>query len=232
MLLRNLFMVNAVMLLLFSAAILHAGDEHSEAEKLLFETDHLKKITKPEKLHYSFVKSGTLEQSFQDDVEISIDKIMPDGSKNVTVEILSGPNKKNYPPVPEARSNPVLLYFLERDISEMQRLTGGKPPYFRKRIRIALADHAVVHPVKFVFDGKEVDGQEIKITPYADDELKQRFGKHVDKYYLFTLSDKIPGEVYQLRSVTPDNRSGVSGTKQPLIEETFTFSPGEKRAQQ
>jgi len=233
MFLRNLFVVNAVMLLLFSAAPLHADDQHSEAEKLLFETDHLKKITKPVKLHYTFVKSGTLEQSFQDDVEISIDKIMPDGGKKITAEFFSGPNKKNFPPIEEeVRSNPVLLYFLERDVSEMQRLTKGKPPYFRKRIRIALADHAEVHAVKFVFDGKAVDGKEIKITPYANDELKERFGKHVDKYYLFTLSDKIPGEVYQLRSVTPDNQSGGSGAKQPLIEEILTFSPGEKKAQQ
>ena len=233
MFLRNLFVVNAVMLLLFTAVTLHADDEHSEAEKLLFETDHLKKITKPVKLHYTFVKSGTLEQSFQDEVEISIDKIMPDGGKKITAEFFSGPNKKNFPPIEEeVKSNPVLLYFLERDVSEMQRLTGGKPPYFRKRIRIALADHAEVHTVKFVFDGKEVDGKEIKIVPYANDELKERLGKHVGKYYLFTLSNKIPGEVYRLRSVTPDNRSGGPSTEKPLIEETLTFSPVEKRAQQ
>ncbi|MGH8755571.1 MAG: hypothetical protein ACREU0_07075, partial [Burkholderiales bacterium] len=145
---------------------------------------------------------------------------------------LSGSNKIKFPPMEEAKGNPVLLYFLERDIREMKRLTGGHPPYFRKRIRIALADHADVHPVKFVFDGKEVDGKEIKIAPYANDELKERFGKHVGKYYLFTLSDKIPGEVYQLRSVTPDKQSGGSGKKQPLIEETITFNPREKRAQQ
>ena len=229
MYLRNLFMVNVVMLLLFSAAMVFADDRYSDAEKLLFETDHLKKFTKPAKLHYSFVKSGTLEQSFRDDVEISIDKVMPDGSKNVTAEFLSGSNKINYPPMEEAKGNPVVLYFLERDIREMQRLTGGKPPYFKRRIRIALADHAEVHPVKFFFDGKEVDGKEIKIAPYVNDELKERLGKHVGKYYLFTLSDKIPGEVYQLRSVTPDNRSGGSGKEQPLIEETLTFSPGEKR---
>lgn len=228
--LRYLFMVNTVMLLLFPAAMAFADDRQSDAEKLLFETDHLKKFTKPAKLHYSFVKSGTLEENFQDNVEISIDKIMPDGSKNITVEFLSGSNKINFPPVEEAKGNPVLLYFLERDIREMKRLTGGHPPYFRKRIRIALADHADVHPVKFIFDGKEVGGKEIKIVPYVNDQLKERFGKHVGKYYLFTFSDKIPGEVYQLRSVTPDNWSG--GPEQPLIEETLTFSPGEKRVHQ
>ena len=229
MYLRNLVTVNAVMLLLFSAATLRADDRYSDAEKLLFETDHLKKFTKPAKLHYSFVKSGTLEQSFQDDVEISIDKIMPDGSKNVTAEFFSGSNKINFPPMEEAKGNPVLLYFLERDIREMQRLTGGKSPYFKRRIRIALTDHAEVRPVKIVYGGNEVLGKEIKITPYVNDELKERFSKYVGKYYLFTLSDKVPGEVYQLRSVTPDNQSGGSTNGQPLIEETLTFSPGEKR---
>jgi hypothetical protein len=228
--LRNFFAVNALVLLLFSAAAVFADDEHSEAEKLLFEADHLKKFTKPAKLHYSFVKTGTLEQSFQDNVDISIDKIMPDGGKNITTQFLSGPNKINYPPIPEARSNPVLLWFLDRDIREMKRLTGGQPNYFRKRIRIALADHAEVRPVTIVYDGKEVNGKEIKITPYVDDELKARFGKHVGKYYLFTLSDKIPGEVYQLRSVTPDNQSGGSSKEQPLIEETLTISPSGKKS--
>ncbi len=228
--LRNFFAVNALMLLLFSAAAVFADDRYSDAEKLIFETDHLKKITKPAKLHYSFVKGGSLEQSFQDNVDISVDKIMPDGGKNITAQFLSGPNKITFPPTEEARSNPVLLYFLERDIREMQRLTGGKLPYFKRRIQIALADHAEVRPVTIVYDGKEVNGKEIKITPYVNDELKARFGKHVGKYYLFTLSDKIPGEVYQLRSVTPDIQSGGSSGEHPLIEETLTFSPSEKKA--
>ena len=229
MYLKNIFASSAVMLLLFSAATLHADDKHSDAEILLFETDHLKKFTKPAKLHYAFVKSGTLEENFQDNVEISIGKVMPDGGKNVTAEFLSGSNKINFPPMEEAKGNPVLLWFLERDLREMKRLTGGKPPYFKRRIRIALADHAEVRPVKIVYDGKEVDGKEIKIAPYVNDELKERFGKHVGKYYLFTLSDKIPGEVYQLRSVTPDNQKGVSTKGQPLIEETLTFNPSGKK---
>jgi hypothetical protein len=227
---KNIFAASAVMLLLFSSANSYAGEKFSDAEILLFETNHLEKITKPSKLHYTFVKSGTLEQNFQDNVEISIIKVMPNGSKKITTEFLSGSNKVNYPPIEEATSNPVLLYFLERDIREMQRLTGGKSPYFRKRIRLALADHAEVRPVKIVYDGKEVNGKEIKITPYANDELKERFGRHGGKYYLFTISDKIPGEVYQVRSVDPNSLSDKSGKESPLIEETLTFSPGENRA--
>ena len=141
MYLKNIFAASAVIPLLFSAT-LHADDKYSDAEILLFETDHLKKFTKPTKLHYAFVKSGTLEENFQDNVEISIGKVMPDGGKNVTAEFLSGSNKINFPPMEEAKGNPVLLWFLERDLREMKRLTGGKPPYFKRRIRIALADNA------------------------------------------------------------------------------------------
>ena len=189
---------------------------------LLFETDHLRKITKPAALHYSFVKAGLMEEGFTDSVEISIDKIHSNGTKSVSTNYLSGKNHINFPPVPETEKggNPVVLYFLERDIREMKRLTGGGMMYFRKRIRTTLADNAEVRPVAFVFDGREVNGKEIKIVPYVNDQLKERFGKHVGKYYVFTFSDDVPGQVYQVRCVTPDPAAG----KQPLIEETLTFS--------
>jgi hypothetical protein len=228
---RHIFTAGAVIFFLFSPAAVFADEKISEAEILLFETNHLKTITKPEKLHYIFIRSGTLEPNFHDNVEISIDKVMPDGGKTVTTEFLSGSNKVNYPPMEDVTGNPVLLWFLERDIHEMQRITGGKSPFFRRRIRLALADHAEVHPVKIAYDGKEMDAKEIKISPYVNDEvMKERAATHIGKYYLFVLSEGIPGEIYQLRSVDPDSRVDKSGKVSPLIEETLTFSPDENRA--
>ena len=55
-----------------------------------------------------------------------------------------------------AQGNPVLLGFLERDISEMKRMTGGSTSYFRKRIRIALAEAASVEPVTVSYGGRQV----------------------------------------------------------------------------
>lgn len=220
---NKLFAAATALLLLCAVPVSRADDKHSDAEILLFETDHLKKITKPAKLNYNFVKSGSLEEGFTDGVEISIEKILPNGAKSVSTHYLTDKNHINFPPVPETvgGGNPVVMYFLERDILEMKRLTGGSTNYFRRSIRIALADNAQVRPVKFVFRGKEVNGKEVKITPYVNDELKQRFGKHVGKYYVFMLSDEIPGEVYQVHCVTPDPEADG---KPPLIEETLTFS--------
>lgn len=210
------------------AAVLFAGaagaaDKFSDAEVLLFETDHLKPITAPTALHYAFKKEGTLEPGFQDRVEIDVERVMPDGGKQVSTQYFTGEHRKEFPPIEEAFGNPVLLYFLERDIREMERLTGGKPFYFQKRIRMALAERAEVRPVRFAFNGKEIAGTEVKVTPYRDDPLRSRFEKYAGKYYLFTFSDQLPGGVYEIRAVIP-------GSKGTLLGETLTFVKSDQMA--
>lgn len=216
----------ALAVALLGLPVAQAEDKHSDAEVLMFETDHLKQITEPTVLQYDFKKDGALESGFEDSVAVNIDKIAEDG-KAVSTIFLSGAKKIDFPAIDNAAGNPVLLYFLERDIREMERLTGGKPPYFKKRIRLALADTAEVRPIKFSYEGKEIAGREIRITPYADDPLKERFGKYLGKYYLFTLADEVPGGVYQMRAVIPE--AGAE-QKKPMIDETLTFSKATQRA--
>ncbi len=214
---------SAVALLLVFPPIVHAEDKYSDAEVLLFETNHLKEITKPTILQYEFKKDGELENGFEDKVAVNISKVGSEG-KTVSAEYLSGERKTDFTSVEGASGNPVVMYFLERDIREMQRLTGGKPPYFKKRIRLSLADGAEVRPVKFSFDGKEVEGREIKITPYVNDPLKARFGKYVGKYYLFTLAEAVPGGVYQMRAIIPEQAAQGETKSKTMIQETLTFS--------
>lgn len=189
----------------------------SEAETLLFMTNHLRGAKLPTQLQYTFRKDGSLEASFDDSVDVDVKG--EGGGKLVTTRFLSDSRAIKYPPVENAEGNPVILWFLDRDIKEMERLTGGKSPYFRKRIRLALANAAEVRPVKFSFEGKEVSGTEIKVSPYLDDPNKAKFGKvSPAKYYVFTLSDQVPGGVYQIRAVVP----GEAGGK-PVIDEMLTF---------
>ncbi|MGH8750915.1 MAG: hypothetical protein ACREUV_04340 [Burkholderiales bacterium] len=222
---RKIFI--AVLTLLCCTQTSFAGDKFSEAEILMFETNHMKKITQPAKLQYSFTKNGSLEEGFADSADIFVDQVRPKGFKSFSTHYLNGKNNIPFPAVPQTDrgGNPVVLYFLERDIREMKRLTGGSVNYFRKSIRVALADKAEMRTVKITFDGKERDGKEIRITPYVNDQLKGRFGKHVGKYYVFTFSEDVPGTVYQMRCVTPDPEAG----KPPLIEETLTISKAGKK---
>jgi len=200
-----------------------SNEQPSQAETLLFETDHLRGITKPTTLTYTFTRQGTMESAFQDTVDVSLKPNAKNGTSAISTRYLSGDREEKYEPFPTATGNLVIKYFLEHDAKEMKRLTGGQPNYFIKRIRLALVEKADVRPVKFAWGGKEVSGTEIRISPYLDDPNKAKFGKvSTTKYYVFTLSDQVPGGVYQIRAVVPDEGAAADG--KPLIDETLTFS--------
>ena len=104
-----------------------AQDQISAAEKLLFQTDHLKNVAPAATLLYEFRKSGSAETGFDDTVELRVRAA--DGAKRVSVAFFTKTRKIDFPEVTRPEGNPVLLYFLERDIREMERLT-------RRQVRV------------------------------------------------------------------------------------------------
>lgn len=196
---------------------LSAQDLISEAETLLFQTDHLKNVAPPGTLSYAFRKSGSAEPGFDDTVALRVRAV--DGAKSAFVVFFTGGRKIEFPEVTHAEGNPVLLCFLERDIREMQRLTGGKPGYFRKAIRMALAQSASV--AKTALSGS-LGATQVTITPYVNDPLKDRIGKYASKAYVFTLSADVPGGISSLRTYVPP-LGGAPGDP-PLIEERLSFA--------
>jgi hypothetical protein len=226
---RGLLFAGAVSAALFFSSFASAGDNDiSEAEHLLFETNHLKNLTQPGTLLYSFKKDGQQEKGFEDLVNVDISKINASGSKTTSMRFLTGERKTaDIPPIDEATGNPVVLGFLERDLLEMKRLTGGATNYFRKRIRMALFEKASVKAVTFTHDGKSLSGKEVSVTPYVDDPMRQRMEKYANKKYVFVLSEQVPGGVYQIRSTVPAESADVT---KPAIEETLTLSKQTKLA--
>jgi hypothetical protein len=154
-----------------------AADDVSPAEKALFVTNHLATLKPPTTLRYSFRKSGTLEPGFDDKVSILL-RAQPDGRCcAASAEFLSGSRRLSLPEVESAEGNPVILYFLERDIREMQRLTKGQQNYFRKRIRMAVYQGATMSAVSASYLGRSVAARQITVAPYLDDPLRARFEK-------------------------------------------------------
>jgi hypothetical protein len=196
-----------------------AQDAISAAEKLLFQTDHLKNVAPPATLSYAFRKTGSAETGFDDTVELRVRVL--EGVKQASVTFLSAERKTACPEVTRAEGNPVLLCFLERDIREMERLTGGKSGYFRRAIRLALARSARVARSRLSFGGRELAANEITVVPYADDPLKDRIGKYATKTYVFTLSAEVPGGVHSVRTFVPP-AEGTSN-EAPLLEERLTL---------
>ncbi|GGZ09672.1 hypothetical protein ACFFTM_04175 [Pseudoduganella plicata] len=172
----------------------------SPAEVLLFETDHLAELRAPATLVYDFRGHG--DAPFTDTVRL--DLAQRGGGTRATVRFLSGERRYELPQLDDARGNPVLLGFLERDIAQMGRLTGGSATYFRKRIRMALAAGAQVVAQPIAWHGKQVPARLVRIQPYRDDPLHARLERYAGKTYRFVLSDSVPGGVYQLGTALAD----------------------------
>lgn len=202
--------------------------EFSQAEKLLLMSDQLGRIKPPATLQYTFRKTGSLEEAFQDRVDVKL-KRQPDGKCCVaTGDFLTGARHVNLPEVEQAKGNPVILYFLEHDIRNMQRLTKGSTTYFRKRIRMALFQGATVTDVKLAWRGKPVDGQEIVIRPYLDDPNRARFEQFARKQYVFVVSDAVPGGVVSIRSTAVADDKATT----PLIDEELVLDGAESPRRQ
>lgn len=197
-----------------------AQDRVSAAETLLFQTDHLRDVAPLATLSYAFRKTGSAEPGFDDAVVLRVRAV--GGAKRVSVGFFTAERNIAFPEVTGAEGNPVLLCFLERDIREMERLTGGKPGYFRRAIRLALARSAKVARTKLIFAGRELAANEITIAPYAEDPLKHRIGAYASKTYVFTLSAAVPGGVYSMRAFVPPP-AGAADDAPPLIEERLSF---------
>jgi hypothetical protein len=192
----------------------------SPAETLLFETDHLARIKPPAVLVYEFRKVSNVEAAFSDKVQLDLTD--SHGKTSTTLHFLSGKHTHETPTLEDAHGNPVLLGFLERDIAEMKRLTGGSVAYFRKRIRMALAESAQVSAQTISYEGKSLPAQLVRIQPYMHDPMHARFEPYVHKTYTFIVSEQVPGGLYQLRSSLAN---GGGNTVAGAVSKTAATTP-------
>lgn len=188
---------------ILASSFAFAADSYSVAEQRVFLDNHLESVKPGTTLTYTLQQTGKADDSFADEAVVSV-QAGDQGKKTVSVQFLSGPRKLSLPDIDDATSNPIVLYFLEKDVRDMHRQIGGQEAYFRKRIRLALADAATVKPVTATFAGKTVQASEVSITPFVDDPLKERFGGQVRKRYAFVISDRIPGGVLEITTETGD----------------------------
>lgn len=205
--------------LAWQAAPAQAADDFSAAEQAIFMADQMGKLRPPTTLRYTFRKAGSLEPGFEDTVSVALSAQADGTCCVVRGDFLSGERKTALPEIENSRSNPVTLYFLERDIREMNRLTQGSQNYFRKRIRMAAYQRATVTPASFQYRGKSIAGQQVTLRPYADDPNRARYEKLADKEYRFMLSEAVPGGVYGIRTRIGD--ASAPGAPALLSEEMF-----------
>ncbi|MDH3886629.1 MAG: hypothetical protein OET63_20590 [Desulfobacterales bacterium] len=197
----------------------------SRANTELFFTDHLDKVNIPSRLLYDFRKTGTLEEGFSDTVEVRFAGAPAEEEKQVEIVFFTGERTRAVPPMTVFDGNPVVTIFLQREVNEMGRLTEGSWRHFQKMIKLALENEAEVTEVTVPYGDQASPGLKIRITPYLEDPLRDKFEKFAYRYYEFTLSGDVPGYVYQIRTVDPGNegKDTKAANADLLVEETLTY---------
>jgi hypothetical protein len=186
------------------------------AERLLFMTPHLRGVAAQTELDYAMTLSHPPEKA-SDTVRVLVK------SANNSADDASVSDRTGKVSVPSGGlpCNPVIVYFLEHDIAEMEQLTGGQRRYFQKRVRLALAANPPITPVTSNVNGKAVKARKIEIQPYLNDPNAQRFPDFVSKRYTFVFADDIPGGVSLIRTEVPGANNDFA---HPKLIETLSFT--------
>jgi len=206
---------------LITSASALAADEAplSPAQLALFESEHLAGVRQPARLEYAFRHAGPDGgEPFEDRVDVDV-RPRGDGAKDVWTDFLSGERHAPFPPMLGFRGNPVVMFYLEHDVGEMHRRTGGTATFFRNRIRQAFVDRAEIRDIEVSLDGKTMPAREITLRPFAGAAHLAPFPGLADKLYRFVLADGIPGSVYLLGAEVP----GAPG-EPARLSETLTFA--------
>lgn len=173
--------------------------ELNQAQMLVFKGDHLRQIHQGQTLVYDFKRSATGEPDKADEVRMTVTEVRDDDLRDLSVEFLSGVDRLPFPQARGYRGNPVAIQFLERDIRDMSRTTGGSIGYFRNRVRKAF-ENPQIEKTRMRVGGAEVDAVEIRVSPFKQDPNLARLEGYAGKEYLFAYSEQVPGGLIRIRT--------------------------------
>jgi hypothetical protein len=196
------------------------------AQSLLFDANYLAPLGAPSRIVYDY-SSKTADpalfgKSFDDEVAMRLTPSADgSGEKEVTLDMFTGSRQHTVGPLTRVSGNPIIMMFLERDVSEMNMHVGGQPVYFRNVIRLAFREKAKLEPATITWEGKPVPATKITIQPFLGDPNGERMQLFKSKTYEFLVSDAVPGGIYQMHSTIGDARPDAPPT--PAIEIKMTL---------
>ena len=188
--------------------------EINAAQQLVFLDGHLGETRPGNVLSYRFERRTRDGEGFTDSVRMFVTAAGDDERRDLRFDFLSGPNHIDFQATQGYVGNPLIILFLERDIRDMSRDTGGSAAHFRNRIRQSFEtprmDRTVVE-----HEGRRLEATRVSVTPFRDDPFIDRFRDYASKRYDFVFSAQIPGVLYRIHTETP----GLEG--EPVEELTF-----------
>ena len=210
-----------------------SAEDYSDINNALFDSPHMKNIRSPGVLEYAY-KSIINTKVIEDKITITVSNIQKNGRTNESFSFFSGDKKRKYPDRENVIGNAVFMYYLEKDVHDLEKKTGGSWRHFQRRIRWAMAAGAAKKEINIDYNGEKITATQYTIQPFANDKDKKRYGSYVNKYYRFILSKDIPGMIYKIVTFVPKTEKWKEGDA--LLEDesmTFkSFNPTIKQATQ
>ncbi len=202
--------------LLLTSLFARAADEtFSSANTALFASNHLQNVAVGDTLVYDFKQSAPEQTAIQDTITLTMKEQA--GHRQLKVDYLSGERQRWVPEFDDPSGNPVLMLFLQSDITQLEQLTGGQWRHFQKYIKLALEKpETTLESVDIEFHSQQLKGQKISIQPYQDDPYRDRFKNtaYLRKQYDFILSAAIPGGIYKISAYVPAEQNAKP---EPLV---------------
>jgi len=184
----------------------------------LFDKPHLNNIAAGTKLTYNFERDGSEPKLIGPNFKNVVDKVNDNSSRDVTVQIFRGEFEREPRKIEGMTGNPVLVFFLDRAVSGFSLLAGGNGAYHKNRFRVAMRTEGGLAPVKFDYNGKEVEGYSLAIRPFTGDR------KNVDKMkgyenaqFDFLMSDEIPGYFAAFKSHYDSPKPGSPSLDESIV---------------
>lgn len=180
-------------------------------ETLIFDTNHMNNVAGGQTLKYSFERKGALGDDFSDTVALKVTQGDSGKGKTVNMAFFTGERQKPYPEFSNAKANPLLIVFFNKDAWYLARRIKAKgvANYLRNRIIDGLHQVKSIEATTCSFDGKDVPAQLITFAPFSKDENRHHLVHYQALQYNVVLADDVPGGVCSISSVVPNQKEGV-----------------------
>ncbi len=223
-------LVSVCVLLTFSVSS-YAVSGVSEINNEIFDKAHLKNIHEPGTLHYVYKREHFIDGPRSDTIDLVLTNLRNTGRKDTHIDFFTGKHNRPYQDRDNQQGNTVAVFFLEFDVRELAKTIDHSHAerwhYLQKKVKWQLARGAKKEKIEIEYNGTKLSAFQYTIRPYSNDPKKSEFPLYANKYYIFTLSEDIPGEIYQLRTIVPDGNKWQEGDE-ALIDESVTFIGFEK----
>lgn len=206
--------------------------ELSPAQSLIYDAPHLKNVAAGEELGYVWTAdhppaadptAPAAGAPVSDRATLEVTAARDDGSRDVTLDFLTGERKLDLPPFEGWHGNPVLLAVFERFAEDFAiQAGGGGSLYFRNRMREALADKRTsMQDVSADWRGERVPATRIDVVPFENDAYLGKRPGLGDAKISLVLSEAVPGGV--LSATVQSAGDGATPYRRELRLDTDTL---------